>query len=193
MTPRELDPSSVQAKLRLMQDLVDDLRVVGDPDGARLSRSPSTVTSSRPPPIEHRSAIASPTRWRRRPGSSTPRFLINCSSRRGCETCSSTSTQPSTSIASRPPSRLLATSSAGTSARWLRGWLITLPASDGVAAHRRCTAGAGSPPRSAGRRALRRRGGAACAATARAPSCLAVRRGTVDHGRAPVVFEDHER
>lgn len=36
MTPRELDPSTVQAKLRLMQDLVDDLSDAGAPDGARL-------------------------------------------------------------------------------------------------------------------------------------------------------------
>lgn len=36
MTPRELDPSTVQAKLRLMQDLVDDLTKAGAPDGARL-------------------------------------------------------------------------------------------------------------------------------------------------------------
>lgn len=36
MTPRELDPSTTQVKLRLMQDLVDDLTTIGDPDGARL-------------------------------------------------------------------------------------------------------------------------------------------------------------
>jgi uncharacterized protein YutE (UPF0331/DUF86 family) len=36
MTPRALDVATVQAKLRLMRDLVDDLRSANDPDVARL-------------------------------------------------------------------------------------------------------------------------------------------------------------
>jgi len=36
MTPRALDVSTVQAKLRLMRDLVDDLSTAGEPDATRL-------------------------------------------------------------------------------------------------------------------------------------------------------------
>ncbi|MGH3384335.1 MAG: type VII toxin-antitoxin system HepT family RNase toxin [Nocardioidaceae bacterium] len=38
MSPRELDPAVVQSRLRMIQELLDDLASVGEPDAVRLEQ-----------------------------------------------------------------------------------------------------------------------------------------------------------